>query len=471
MVVALAVSGIPLSVLISPMVVAAAAVLIRVADLAVDLPEGVSTWLDRAFHLLPTMWSAILRDDVDMPWEWLAGLFVLPGLLAMVVLWTLVRGIFRRTGVGGVLRRMRTRPPRPGDLAEQRLANLVQEVAVAAGVPPPRVLLIDTPGANVGAAGLTMEDATVVVTRGFVDRLPRDAQQAVIAHVMGSIGNGDLTVAAEILTLLQTWGLVSLVLEAPFLSHARASLGIVGRIALQTLQGKADASSRELALDRMLEGAGHEHDMASHDVEMLPNWHPLALLFGYLPLLLTLGLASIAAKGIIWLTVLLIGPFVALLWRTRRRLADATAVQLTRYPNALAVALRALAALDVTVPGAVAVHFLFPVWDPAVDRDQNRTDVSSALLRMQLPLETRLQSLRRLGATAGSHDGEATPGTAGITLKEFSGALGWLFVAALFLGGVLAVSALAAAGVLYLLGWLLHIFLVAIPRWIAGLWT
>ena len=44
----------------------------------------------------------------------------------------------------------------------------------------------------------------------------------------------------------------------------------------------------------------------------------------------------------------------------------------------------------------------------------------------------------------------------------------WLSVAVLLLGGVLAVSALAAAGVLYLLGWLLDILLVAIPRWIAS---
>src|SRR6185312_8842245 len=128
-------------------------------------------WFDRAFHLLPTMWSAIRRVDVDMPWEWLAGLFVLPGLVAMALMWALVRVTFRRTGVGGVLRRMETRPPRSGDLAEQRLANLVQEVAVAAAVPPPRVVLIDAKSANVGAAGLRMDDATVVVTRGFVDRL------------------------------------------------------------------------------------------------------------------------------------------------------------------------------------------------------------------------------------------------------------------------------------------------------------
>ena len=164
----LAVSGIPLSVLISPVLVAAAAVPVYLADLVFDIPAEITGWLDRTFHLLPTMWSAVRRSDVDLPWGWLAGLFVLPGLVAMVLLWAVVRLTFRRTGVGGVLRRMEARPPRPGDLAEQRLANLVEEVAVAAAVPPPRVLLIDSKAANVGAAGLTMEDATVVVTRGFV---------------------------------------------------------------------------------------------------------------------------------------------------------------------------------------------------------------------------------------------------------------------------------------------------------------
>jgi Zn-dependent protease with chaperone function len=465
--VALAVSGIPLSVLVSPLVVAAAAVLVRVADLVVAIPPDLDTWLDRAFHLLPTTWSAIRRSDVDLPWDFLAGLFVLPGLVAMVLLWAVVRLTFRRTGVGGVLRRMQARPPRSGDLAEQRLTNLVQEVAVAAGVPPPRVLLIDAEGANVGAAGLAMDDAVVVVTRGFLDRLPRDAQQAVIAHVMASIGNGDLTVAAEIMTLIQTWGLVSLVLEAPFLPAARASLRLVGRTALQTLRGRADASHRELAVDTLIAGAGWDN-LDSDELEMLPDAHPLVLLFGYLPLLVTLGLAAIAAKAIIWVTVLLTGPFVAVRWRTRRRLADATAVQLTRYPDALAQALRTLAGLDTTVPGAVAVHFLFPVWDPAVDRDTSRTDVASALLRMQLPLEPRLRRLQRLGASAERPSGW-TPGEE-TTWRDIAAAGGWLGVAALFLGGVLVLSALGAAAVLYLLGWLLHLLLVAAPRWIAGLW-
>jgi Zn-dependent protease with chaperone function len=328
------------------------------------------------------------------------------------------------------------------------------------------VLLIDTPAANVAAAGLTMEDAAVLVTRGFVDRLPRDAQQAVIGHVMGSVGNGDLTVAAEILRVFQIWGLVALLLEAPFERKSRASLGLVLRVAGQARHGRADLSSRELALDRLLAGAGYEHEVFTNEVDF-PDWHPLVLLFVYVPLLLTLGLAAIVAKTIIWLAIMVIsGPIVAFLWRTRRRLADATAVQLTRYPDALADALRALAGLDMVVPGAVPVHFLFPVWDPAVDRDHSRTDVASVVFRLQLPLEPRLRRLQRLGAAVGGGLPELPADAAGVGLREFAAALGWTGVAALLLAALLAASALGAAGVLYLIGWLLDAVLVTAPAWI-----
>ena len=72
----------------------------------------VTGWLDRVFHLLPTVWSAIRRSDVDLPWDWLVALFVFPGFVAMLLLWAVVRLTFRRTGVGGVLQRMKARPPR-----------------------------------------------------------------------------------------------------------------------------------------------------------------------------------------------------------------------------------------------------------------------------------------------------------------------------------------------------------------------
>ena len=117
---ALAVSGIPLSILISPLLVALVAIPVSLADTLVDVPPGLADWLDRAFNLLPTTWAALRRSDVDLPWDWLLGLFVVPGLVATLLLWALVRVTFRRAGVGGVLRRMQTRLPRKDDVAEQR---------------------------------------------------------------------------------------------------------------------------------------------------------------------------------------------------------------------------------------------------------------------------------------------------------------------------------------------------------------
>ena len=102
--------------------VAGAAVPVYVANLVFDVPAEVTGWLDRASHLLPAMSSAIRRSDVDVPWDWLPAVRV-PGLVAMTLLWAVVRLTFRRTGVGGVLRRMEARPPRSVDLAQQRLAT------------------------------------------------------------------------------------------------------------------------------------------------------------------------------------------------------------------------------------------------------------------------------------------------------------------------------------------------------------
>ena len=85
-VVVLAVSGIPLSIVISPFLIAAAAIPAYLVDLAFDVPHAVTGWLDRAFNLLPTMWSAVQRRDVDLPWDWLTALFVYPGLVVMLLL-------------------------------------------------------------------------------------------------------------------------------------------------------------------------------------------------------------------------------------------------------------------------------------------------------------------------------------------------------------------------------------------------
>jgi hypothetical protein len=112
------------------------------------------------------------------------------------------------------------------------------------------------------------------------------------------------------------------------------------------------------------------------------------------------------------------------------------------------------------------VHFLFPVWDPAVDRDHSRVDVTSVLFHMQLPLEPRLRRLQRLGAAAGGPFPGLPVDAAAYGLREIAAAGGWLSLGALLLAVLLALSVLGAAGVLYLLGWMLDAVLVTLPGWI-----
>jgi Zn-dependent protease with chaperone function len=73
-------------------------------------------------------------------------------------------------------------------LEERRLLNVVEEMAIASGVPVPEVYVLDRePGINAFAAGNTTSDAVVGVTHGTLHLLRRDELQGVIAHEFSHI--------------------------------------------------------------------------------------------------------------------------------------------------------------------------------------------------------------------------------------------------------------------------------------------
>ena len=77
-------------------------------------------------------------------------------------------------------------------LEERRLLNVVEEMAIASGVPVPEVYVLDRePGINAFAAGNTTSDAVIGVTQGTLQLLRRDELQGVIAHEFSHILNGD----------------------------------------------------------------------------------------------------------------------------------------------------------------------------------------------------------------------------------------------------------------------------------------
>ncbi len=93
--------------------------------------------------------------------------------------------------------------PDTNDLGERRLLNVVEEMALASGVPVPAVYVVDGEDAiNAFAAGYTADDAAVAVTRGALHAFTRDELQGVIAHEFSHILNGDMRLNIRLIGIL-----------------------------------------------------------------------------------------------------------------------------------------------------------------------------------------------------------------------------------------------------------------------------
>jgi heat shock protein HtpX len=177
----------------------------------------------------------------------------------------------------------------PATPEQARLMNIVEEMAIASGLPKPRVWIIPDRDPNAFATGKGPEGAHVAVTEGLLAALDRDELQGVVAHEMAHIRNYDI----RLMTLLA--GMVGAIVLVSDLMRNFLRFG-----------GRVGGGSR----------GGHKKDN-----------NPLALV--------VLGL---------WLITLIIAPVVSRLLamsvsRKREFLADATGAQLTRNPEALARAL------------------------------------------------------------------------------------------------------------------------------------
>ena len=89
------------------------------------------------------------------------------------------------------------------DLHERQLINIVDEMAIAAGIPSPPVFVLDAENSiNAFAAGARPSEAVVAVTRGTLERLNRDELQGVIAHEFSHILNGDMRLNLRLVAVL-----------------------------------------------------------------------------------------------------------------------------------------------------------------------------------------------------------------------------------------------------------------------------
>lgn len=89
------------------------------------------------------------------------------------------------------------------DFHYRRLRNVVEEVAIASGVPVPALFVLEhEAGINAFAAGYAPSDAAIAVTRGALDKLNRDELQGVIAHEFSHVLNGDMRLNIRLMGVL-----------------------------------------------------------------------------------------------------------------------------------------------------------------------------------------------------------------------------------------------------------------------------
>ncbi len=169
---------------------------------------------------------------------------------------------------------------------EKKLRNVVEEMAIASGVPVPQIYVLpEEDGINAFAAGFNQNDAVIGVTRGAIQALTRDELQGVIGHEFSHILNGDMRLNMRLIGVIN--GLLC--------------IALLGKVLLRAMSGRT---------------RGRNDGRAAVFV-------------------IGLGLVVIGSIGMFF------GRLIkSAISRQREFLADASAVQFTRNPQGLAGALK-----------------------------------------------------------------------------------------------------------------------------------
>jgi heat shock protein HtpX len=240
----------------------------------------------------------------------------------------------------------------PATPEERQLVNVVEEMAIASGLPRPRVWIVPDDDPNAFATGRDAATASLAVTEGLLRTLSRDELQGVVAHEMAHIQNLDV----RLMTLLA---------------------GMVGAIALMS-----DGMGRMIRGTRHVGGVGRSRGKG--------GGNPLALVV-----------------LVLWLLTLVVAPIVSRILamavsRKREYLADATGAQFTRNPLALASALEKLeaAASPTRAITRGAAHLC--IVDPAPGLLSGREGFLADTLASHPPIRQRISRLQGMGYLSGT---------------------------------------------------------------------
>jgi heat shock protein HtpX len=246
---------------------------------------------------------------------------------------------------------------------QKQLVNVVEEMAIASGLPRPRIWVVPDDDPNAFATGRDPASASIAVTEGLLGALSRDELQAVVAHEMAHVRNLDV----RLMTLLA---------------------GMVGAIALMS-----DGMGHMLRSGARFGGSGGRRGGGGKG-----GGNPLGLL--------VLGL---------WLITLVVAPIVSRLLamsvsRKREFLADATGAQLTRNPLALAAALEKLDAASSPTRAITRGAAHLCIVDPAPGLFSSREGFLADVLASHPPINQRIIRLRGMGYQNAKREASAAAG-------------------------------------------------------------
>jgi Zn-dependent protease with chaperone function len=236
----------------------------------------------------------------QLPQEfWIGGLFwrVAAGTVTLIGAASLYKTRAVSASADAVALGLGGRPldPNTGDPYERRLLNVVEEMAIASGVPVPTVHVFpQEPGINAFAVGLDASRSAIAVTDGCLKLLSRDELQGVVAHEFSHLLNGDARINLRLLGLV----------------HGILVIGLIGSMLLRSTSNSSTSRFRRKG-----------------------GVSGIVLLVGA-------SLYLIGSVGVFFTRLI-----KAAVSRERELLADASGVQFTRNPAGLAGALKKIGGL------------------------------------------------------------------------------------------------------------------------------
>jgi Zn-dependent protease with chaperone function len=374
------------AVLMAPIFYAALILACDVVNLVRPMPNLAAIIFARLDPLVDEPAAVPIGD-----WLTIGALAAAPGLVWMASVLVVMHRAVRSSSVfsGDIP----ARAPDPHVLEELRFANVIEEMAIAANLPNPRVLVVESTAVNAAVFGPDERRATIVGTSALLRSLSRDELQGVAGDLVSAIANGDMTIGLRVAATLGLFGFIGCM--AGSFTDRRAMRRLLGRT-IKAAIWPTTAAARgilEVVADPFAPGDAPD-DAAStppstsearHDTDA-EGWRALV----WMPLAGPVAMAGFFA-GLINLFVL--QPLVSLAWRQRKYMADATAVRLTRDPDTLAGALQAMSRTRGGLFGAWASHLCMV--QPAAS---SRGLFGASFVPSYPSIARRLRALTKMGA-------------------------------------------------------------------------